>query len=421
VCLESVWVLIFMRIQLILVVLHMRYLSNKLHSRSRVLLSSFCIVSWLLVCVTCARYVKYVPDPENDINQWLSNFTHQISFNYKYEAKLRFIRVEGTGCCVISEGEKLSGTWYGESGEQRFEYIGLGDIEYSKKGRAWEQVSRGEESDIFTQITRILSTNKFGYKGKVRGYEYEFKANIPFLDPDRRKEMVGEITISPNNFLPDFIWAGLPDSSTYWTARIFDYNSTKEIRSPTKDKREYLITPEVGPHEGKGSLERRLELLSLDYRLEENGEGFLLKLPLHYGLEDAARFLKPGGMALYAVTDERKDAGRIGYLKDDVQKPLFLTERLVTDRDIKDVKIRFDRSSALYMSLKLRGKRLLPHKVALEVDSILVATATLDTLVKSDRIDLYPEMQYNELEILRAYILQPLGAHEVKASGGERR
>ncbi|MDH4211533.1 MAG: hypothetical protein OEV79_08795 [candidate division WOR-3 bacterium] len=401
--------------------LHMRYLSNKLLACSRVLVFAFCTGSWLLVSVTCARYVKYIPDPENDINQWLSNFTHQISFNYEYEAKLRFIRVEGIGFCVIGEGEKLSGTWYGEGGEQEFEYIGLGDIEYSKKDRAWEQVSRGEESDIFTQITRILSTSKFDYEGKGKGYEYVFKANIPFLDPERRKEMVGKITISPDNFLPDFIWAGLPDSSTYWTAQIFDYNSTKEIKAPTKDKREYLIRPEIEKREGMGSLERRLELLSLDYRLRENGEGFLLQLPLHYGLEDAAKFLKPGGMALYAVTDERKDAGRIGYLKGDVQKPLFLTERLAADRDIKDVKIRFDRSSALYMSLKLRGKRLLPRMVALEVDSTLVATATLDTLVKSDRIDLYPEMQYTEMEILRAYILQPLGGYEVKASGGARR
>ncbi len=371
--------------------------------------------------MNCARYVKYVPDPENDINQWITNFKHQISFNYRYEAKLRLIGVEGTGFCVIGEGEKLSGKWYGQGGEQEFEYIGLGDIEYSKKGRSWERVSRGEESDIFTQIARILSTNKFGYEGKGKSYKYVFKANIPFLDPERRKEMVGVITISPDNYLPDFVWAGLPDSSTYWTAQIFGYNSTKKIKSPVKDRLAYLIIPNIQKHEGNGLLEKRLDLLSLDYRLRENGDGFLLELPFHYGLEDAVTFLKPGGMALYAVTDERKDASRIGYLKGDAQKPLYLTERLATDRDIEDVKIRFDRSSALYMSLKLRGKRVLPGMVALAVDSILVATATLDTLIKSDRIDLYPEMQYTEMEILRAYILQPLGAYEVQASGGERR
>ncbi len=126
-------------------------------------------------------------------------------------------------------------------------------------------------------------------------------------------------------------------------------------------------------------------------------------------------------MALYAVAEQQQESGRIAYLLGDVRKPVYLTELLATDRDIKDVKISFDRSSALFMSLRLRGKRMLPYRVAIEVDSILIGTAPLDTLKKSDRIDLYPEMQHNEIEILRAYILQPLGAYEVRASGGERR
>lgn len=322
---------------------------------------------------------------------------------------------------MIGEGEKLSGTWFGEGTAQQFEYVGLGDIEYSRTDRGWERLSRGEESDIFAQITRILSTKIYSYQGQDEGYEYVFKANIPFLDPGRRKEMVGLMTISPRNFLPDFVWAGLPDSSTYWTARLFDYNSKKEIKPPVKDKSEYLIIPGNVETEGRSSLEKRLKLLSLDYRLEDIGEGFLLRLPLHYGLDDAMTFLKPGGMALYAVAEEQQESGRIAYLMGDARQPVYLTELLATDRDIKDVKISFDRSAALCMSLRLRRKRLLPFMVAIEVDSILIGTAPLDTLKKSDRIDLYPEMQYNEIEILRGYILQPLGAYEVRASGGERR
>ncbi|UCD06393.1 MAG: hypothetical protein JSV98_03965 [candidate division WOR-3 bacterium] len=380
-----------------------------------------CIASLILSSVDCVRHVRYVPDPEKDINQWLSNFSHQISFHYEYEAKLRFVRMEGTGYCVIGEGEKLSGTWFGEGSAQKFEYVGVGDIEYSRTDRDWERLSRGEESDIFAQITRILSTKKYSYQGQNQSYEYVFKANIPFLDPGRRKEMVGLITISPRNFLPDFVWAGLPDSSTYWTARLFDYNSKKTIKPPVKDKSEYLIIPVNEEAEDRSSLEKRLKLLSLDYRLEELGEGFLLKLPLHYGLDDAMTFLQPGGMVLYAVAEQQQESGRIAYLLGDARKPVYLTELLATDRDIKDVKISFDRSSALRMQLRLRGKRMLPYRVAIEVDSIVIGTAPLDTLKKSDRIDLYPEMQHNEIEILRAYILQPLGAYEVRASGGERR
>lgn len=375
----------------------------------------------ILLSGTCARYSTYVPDPEKDINRWVTNFTHQISFKYEYEAKLRSIRVEGKGFCVVGKGERLSGKWYGDGSEQDFEYVGMGDIEYSRKGTVWEQISRGEESDIFTQITRILSTDEFSYSGIDGGYEYIFKANIPFLDPLRRKEMVGMMTVSPDNFLPVHVWAGLPDSSTYWTARIFDYNSTRNIRSPAGQKREYLVTSKNASKDDSRALERRLDLLSVDYWLQEKNEGFMIGLPIHYSIEEAAVFLKTGGMVLYAVTDMHEDASRIAYLKGDVKKPVYLTERLATERDVRDAKLRFDQSSALYISIVLRGKRALPGKVALEVDSVLVATATLDTSIKSDRIDLYPEMQYTEMEILRAYILQPLAAYEVKASGGERR
>ena len=413
--------MIFMRILLILLVFRPHDLRESLLAFLRFCLYACCISSLIISSVNCAKYVKYVPDPEKDINQWLSNFTHQISFHYEYEAKLRFVRMEGSGYCVIGEGEKLSGTWHGEGADQEFEYIGLGDIEYSRMGRAWEQLSRGEESDIFAQIQRILSTKKYSYQGQDNGYEYAFKANIPFLDPGRRKEMIGMITISPGNFLPDFIWAGLPDSSTYWTARIFDYNSRKKIGSPTKDKSEYAIVRRSQEHEDMNSVERRLDLLSLDYRLEDTGEDFLLRLPLHYGLDDGGTFLKPGGLALYAVANQQQESSRIAYLHGDAGKPVYLTDLLATDQDIKDVKIGFDRSSALFMSLRFRKKSMFPHMVALEVDSILIATAPLDTLRKSDRINLYPEMQHNEIEILRAYILQPLGAYEVRASGGERR
>lgn len=399
----------------------MRSHSNGLPVGLRVLLHGFFAGLLILLSVTCARHFTYVPDPEKDINQWVANFTHQISFNYEYEAKLKSIRVEGIGFCVIGKGERLSGKWYGDGSEQDFEYVGMGDIEYSRKGVAWEQISRGEESDIFTQITRILSTDDFIYGGRDDDYEYRFKANVPFLDPLRRKEMVGMMTVSPDNFLPTRVWAGLPDSSTYWTARIFDYNSSRSIRSPAKEKREYLVTSKNGSKEDGGALEKRLDLLSVDYWLQEKSEGFAIGLPNHYSIEDATVFFKTGGMVLYAVTDKSEDASRIAYLRGDVNKPIYLTERLATERDVRDAKLRFDQSSALFISLMLRGKRPLPGKVALEVDSVLVATATLDTSTKSDRIDLYPEMQYTEMEILRAYILQPLAAYEVKASGGERR
>jgi hypothetical protein len=376
-----------------------------------------CVIFFL----NCVQYARYVPDPEKDIEQWIANFTRQRSFSYEYETKLKSVSVEATGYCVIGKGERLSGTWYGPGGAQKFDYVGLGDIEYLKKGSAWERISRGEESDIFTQIVRILTTDTFEYKGGDGDFTYRFRANVPFLDPERRKDMIGFITVSSDNFLPKYIWAGLPDSTTYWTARLSGYNSARGIKPPVKEMQEYLVIPNTRSTDDYAKLKRRLELLSVESRLEQVDNGFLLRLDEYLGLEDVMEMLRPGGMALYEATGDREKAAKTAYLLGDMYRPLYLTGRFATEGDIRRIDIGFDRSSKPYVSLKLRKKYALRHLVALEVDTILAATAALDTLAKSDRIDLYPEMKYSEMEFLRAYILQPLGAFEVQPSPGERR
>lgn len=375
----------------------------------------------LIFALSCVQYTKYVPDPEKDIEQWIANFSRQRSFSYEYQAKLKSVSVEAAGYCVVGKGERLTGTWYGPGGAQEFEYVGFGDIEYSRRGSTWERISRGEESDIYTQIERILTADTFEYRGGNGEFTYQFKANVPFLDPERRKDMIGFITISSDNFLPEHIWAGLPDSTTYWTARLSDYNSAKGIGLPVKEIQEYLVIPIAPSTDDHAKLRKRLELLSLESRLEQVENGFLLKLHGHLRLEDVIEMLRPGGMSLYGATRDQEKAVKTGYLLGDMYRPLFLTERYATEGDIRGVDIGFDRSSTPYISLGLRRKYVLPNVVALEVDTILAATATLDTLTKSDRIQLYPDMKYTELELLRAYILQPLGDLEVQPSRGERR
>jgi hypothetical protein len=368
----------------------------------------------------CAKYAKYVPDPVRDVGQWVKNFGQQRSFSYEYEMKTHFARVRAAGDCVIGVGERLAGQWEGGDVVQRFEYIGLGDVEYVREANEWSKEPRGEESDVFTQASRLLSFDKYEYKGFDDGYLYTFKANAPFLAPDRRKEMIGYMRISNKDYLPEFVWAGLPDSSIYWTARIVDYNEYKNVKTPVREYHDYVVS---FPVDMAGSIysmvERRFDLLNVDYRMESGRGRLLISVPEQYAVEDVAQMLRPGGLSVYGVAQTGEQATRTGYLKDDLYKPVFLADLLFTDVSLRDAEIDFDQRSMPFVAVKLRERRKMPHTIAFEVDSVLIATVTLDTMQSIDRIRLYPDMQYREIEMLRAYMKQPLGALKVSTGGGE--
>ncbi len=374
----------------------------------------------LLVFVGCARYVTYVPDPVKDIGQWVRNFRHQRSFSYRYEMKTPFVKVHATGDCVIGVGERLKGQWEREDDVQEFEYIGLGDVEYTRRGGDWAKEPRGEESDVFAQIDRMLSFDKYEYQSFDAGYNYRFRANVPFLAPDRRKEMIGFLKIMADKFLPAYMWAGLPDSSTYWAAEIYGYNTHKNVKAPVQEYREYAVSyVAVSNGDLHDDLEKRLDLIGVSYRMATVPVGILIGLPEQYSIDDLEKMLRPGGLSVYGVAESGKAAQRTAYLKDDIYKPIFVSDLLFTDAFVRDTDMGFDQVSTPYITLRLRQKRNMPRVIAFEIDSIMVATATLDTLGKMDRIKLYPDMQYREIEILRAYIEQPLGAVKITSAGGE--
>ena len=168
-------------------------------------------------------------------------------------------------------------------------------------------------------------------------------------------------------------------------------------------------------------IERRLDLLELNYRLEPWQDRHLLSLPIQYELEDVQSILSPGGLNVYVVVDERESAERIAYLKNDMYAPVFVSDLLFTEGDVKDAEIKFDARSTPYIALRLHKRRRMPRAIGFEVDSVLVATTALDTLPEMDRINLYPEMQYHDLEILRALIKEPLGAIDISPASGEIR
>ncbi|UCG92504.1 MAG: hypothetical protein JSV97_01980 [candidate division WOR-3 bacterium] len=378
--------------------------------------------SLLILLVSCVHYTHYTPDPERDIELWLNTFGQQQSFSYHYRVQTKSVYSEARGNCVIGRGEHVKGDWHYADTKLAFEYVGLGDIEYMKQDGTWKETPRGEESDILAQIKRLLQFDKFEYKGLLDGYVYQFKANIPFLAPDRWKELMGVIQISPRHYLPEFIWAGLPDSSVYWEARLFNYNKVKRIGAPIRNWNTYLVSVDTmhDTHGLRSAIKRRLDLAGADYRTKKTDEGIMLTLPKEYSSEDVETMLAPGLVNVYSLTDNKHDATRVGYLGDDITRPLFLKTKLFDENDIKSVSIKFDGVSRPYMLISLHRKFRFPAEIAFEVNRVFVGTAALDIHDKVDKIKLYLDMSYYEMSIIAACVAQQLPPLTIKKTMTEK-
>ncbi|KPJ74269.1 hypothetical protein AMJ52_01160 [candidate division TA06 bacterium DG_78] len=362
---------------------------------------------WFMQCVPA---VKYIPDPEKDIDQWIRNFEQQRSFRYHHVLKTKSVYTKARGDCVIGRGEHISGVWYSAHAELPFEYIGLADIEYARDNGSWQVAPRGEQSDIFTQIERLLTFDKFEYISTDGEFLYRFKANIPFLAPDKRKEMVGTIKISQRNFLPSMIWAGLPDSSLFLQVDISHYNKVKRIKPPRFQWKNYLLTVDSLAvfTDYYGQIKRRLDGIGVEYHLTQTDRGIILSLTHEHNIEEIETLFAHGVVHAYALVETKENAQRVGYLEDDIASAVYLGDSLFDHNSIKNAKIKFDAVSRPYIMVKLTKKLALPTKIAVEVDGVIVGIATLDTSKKIDTINLYTIRRYYEMEILRATMVQTL-------------
>lgn len=366
---------------------------------------------FILICLSCIKYTKYTPDPEKDIEQWVANFTRQRSFSYRNELKTQSVYTQTQGDCILGRAEHNRGKWFAAGQAIDFEYYGMGDIQYSKSEGKWEVMTRGEESDALTQITRVLEFDKFEYTGFSEGYLYNFKANIPFIAPGRWKEITGRLKVSSRSYLPEEIWTGLPDSSVYWRIELFNYNKNKTIKPPLSQWQSYILSSDF---KFIDAVKRRMKLSEIDFRVKKHEEDFILIVPKQYNKEDIRELLANRQLIAYQVVDDKINAKKVVYLKDQKSNPIYLGDSLFDQNNIKKAKIKFDGSSTPYIEISL-SKKIEPYKrIAIEVDSTVVSTIGLDTKKNIGKLSLYIEMSYYEMQVFIGGMLEYLPQIEVR-------
>ncbi len=297
-----------------------------------------------------------------------------------------------------------------------FEYVGIQNLEWSKKGNKWEKSSRGEESNLFLQIKRTLEFGRFEYKGGDKYYHYFFKPNVPFLAPERWKEMVGYMDISKQNLLPRIIWAGLPDSSVFWRVEITNFNQNFSIAPPETKVKEYevLFDTTIKINSMIDMLKRRLNLINAKYKIGKKGKSITLKIPSYYRLEDIKEMLRPGELIVYGVTEDKLEAERALYLQSEPQKPVYITGQIFDSKDVKDCALKFDNMNRPFLVIFLKKDITFPEIIAFEIDSVIYGITRLDFPQTLSKITIYADTTYFQMNLLKGYTGQMLPSIEIK-------
>jgi len=330
--------------------------------------------------------------------------------------KTKTVYLEAEGDCVIGWAEHTKGTWHYPQEKINYEYIALGDVEYTPKNGKWESSTRGEESDIITQIKRIFIIGKFEYLSSTDGFLFKFNANAPFLAPDRWKDITGLVKISKENYLPELIWAGLPDSLVFWEVRISSYNQIKEKKPPIKKEIGYIITADsiVNINYLLKVIKRRLSLIGVEHHTKKEKKSIILTMHEIYQIDHIKEMLAVVNIAVYGLTKNKEQATRIGYLRDDPKMQIFLKNKIFDQNSIKDIRVKFECCSKPYILLVLNKKFSIPKEICLEIDGVIISTTTLDLEKNLDKIILPIDMDYYRLNILKSSLNQPLPAVNIK-------
>lgn len=371
-----------------------------------------CSFALIFFVISCAPRYSYVPDPTRDVKEWVRDFNYQKSFVYEYELKTSRSKIIAQGECVVNWAEHIKGLWdYGDT-MFRFEHIGINDQEWTIRDGKWEQSVRGEESDILAQIKRVLEFEKFEFLDldADNDFNYRFDAALPYLAPERWREMIAYIRIAKKNYLPSFIWVGLPDSSVYWQIRLKNYNHKLEIKPPYFEMKDYQIVVDSTVDKTKAikQINRRLKLQNLKWKVWKTKEKIMLQAPDFYSIDDIKELFAPGITTLRGVARDSSEAVLIGSLINDPRKSIYLSDLNISADLVKDVVINFDNQFKPFMLIKLKKKIEFPSHIAIEVDGDIIALLLLDKVKKMDKIRIYLDMPYRDILKIRSFICQPL-------------
>ncbi len=365
---------------------------------------------WLLPLITACHPLRPVtrPDFNKIVYEGIGKLSYQKSFSYECRLRTPQVEAEFNGECLVGQAESVRSIWRYPAETLATEIIALYNTQYEKKDGNWEPHSRGEESNILVQIERVLKRDQFEFlRSEADRYLYNFKPNLPHLDPLMKKQFISILAIDHRTYLPTYIYAISTDSSVSWQVKLDKFNHPFTINQPVPNTKKYLLLTDSLKDEIR--IKTRLSLMQIIHTLNHTARGLVLDVPEVISKSLLLEILAPGQAGVYTIDESLKDAA--GQVVPD--------KKILSSDDIKNVSVKFNDYSEPYIQLTLYKKHKIPGPVVLVIDKKIYARKdNIDRSKNLDRLNFPIKMEYLQALIISAQILSgqisPLIISEVK-------
>lgn len=257
-----------------------------------------------LAFLSCAPHlVKPTLKPEEIPGFAFKNLKRQRSFAFEYRLEQKepiAVSQSAAGIYILPDQEEVQGRWtYGDGSSLAFHLVGLGDREYEKTDQGWEANSRGEETDLLVQVERALALGKLNPTSEKPDWEFEFKPNVPFLDPTFSKKIVGRLVVN-KNYLPKRIAAWDENRTVFWQVDFKDYNQPERVNLPFVKQMRVLVAT-GGSREAVERIKQRFLTFGLEAKVSLQGSTVELTLAENIKEEQLQRLLARGEFQIARV------------------------------------------------------------------------------------------------------------------------
>ncbi len=208
----------------------------------------------------------------------LENLSRQRSFcfslSYRTDSPLS-LRAQFKGKWENPDKESWVGFWEREGVMENVRLSAVDERQLELTPAGWRITARGLEARVLEQLQQVFYGAVFKPWGEKRGrLLYQFIPNLPLIDPEGTKGLIGIVEIDKVTQLPIRIWCYDEEKTAEWEMRFGRFNRAGRVEMPFIPLFKCKLSP-VGIRLTRD--EKRKTAMILKNRLKELGVGYRMK------------------------------------------------------------------------------------------------------------------------------------------------
>ncbi len=268
----------------------------------------------------------------------------EFSLDYQSDMPIS-LRGRFSGTWEGPDKESWRGYWERDGGKVRVELYARGDEQMEKEGAGWRKSPRGVETRVLEQIQQVVYNASFEFIGERSGrFLYQFRPNLPLVDPLGVKNLTGTVEIDKKSGLPLRIYCQEEGGSTRWEMRFYNFNRAKRIKIPfvpavmvqlvNTGKRRVGC---CGWKRAMTVLRSRLRRYGVDFRIKRGRNGIEVELSEKLAPRNLELLFSAGKVELWAGKWKKGDSvpgEKVFFVQGDVARAIVLNMLVAGNRQL---------------------------------------------------------------------------------------